>query len=493
MASDDIQPGEPKAEITAAVPPHRPLRRLRAPDWRPHAKRMGAAIAALAAFGAILGGLTGYWSAYKTAGEWFGLSRSTAVKSTVEKRARSAPPLSVVVLPFSNLSDDASKDYLADAITEGLTTDLSRIPESFVIARNTAFTYKGKPVDVRSVGQELGVHYVLEGSVQWSGDQVRVNAQLIDTTSGAHVWSDRFDRPQRSYLELQDDVVSRLARSLGVQLVALEARRIELEHLTNPTALDLALQGWAVVYKPTTPATRQEARRLFEQSLTIDGNTFRALIGLSLVLSNIVINGQSTNPAEDLKRAEELSLKGLALDPNRASTHAQRARVLQVQRRQEEAAEEYRIAIQLDPNGTAPAMVFLGETFVFTGRPAEALPLFEQAMSLSPRDTNLGVWQFEIARALLLLKRDAEALDWSRKSVATNSRLAYAQLYLAAALALARNLPEARDALTKAGELNGNYKTLAKFRATDLSDNAAYVEQRKHVEDGLLKAGIANE
>ena len=237
-------------------------------------------------------------------------------------------------------------------------------------------TYRGKAIDVRQIGRELGVRYALEGSVQRAGDQVRVNAQLIDTETGG----DRFDRPRSNYLELQDDITGRIARMLGLELVVLAARSIEVERQTNPTASDLALQGWAALYKPTTPETREEALRLFERALELDPHTFRAVTGLSLAIANRVINGQSPNPAEDLGRADALSQEALRLDPNNASAHAQRARVLQALGRQDEAAEEFRISLQI--NGNIPtATLFLGATLVFTGKSADAIPLFERAIS----------------------------------------------------------------------------------------------------------------
>ncbi|WP_167771452.1 adenylate/guanylate cyclase domain-containing protein [Bradyrhizobium niftali] len=445
-------------------------------------RSMRVAAAVVLAFAAIGGGT------------WYllGLTGVTSLfvqSSKTVPSPRTAPRLSIVVLPFSNLSGDPGQDYFADAVTDGLTTDLSRIQGSFVIARNTAFTYKGKSIDARQIGRELSVRFALEGSVQRAGDQVRVNAQLIDTETGGHVWSDRFDRPRSNYLELQDDITGRIARMLGLELVVLAARSIELEHQTNPTASDLALQGWAAVYKPTTPETREEARRLFEHALEIDPHTLRAMTGLSLTLANLVINGQSPDPAGDLRRADELSQQAVRLDPNNAAAHALRARVLQAQRRQKEAAEQYRISLQI--NGNIPTTtLFLGETFVFTGKSLDAISLFERAIELSPRDPGLGTWQFEMGRAMILLRRDDEALTWLSRSVATNPRLAYGQLYYAAIMAIKDDLSAARAALAAAGRLNPNYTSLAKFRATDLSDDPAYVEQRAYVEGALRKAGL---
>ena len=173
-----------------------------------------------------------------------------------------APRLSFVVLPFANLSKDPDQEYFADGITDDLTTDLSRISGSFVIARNTAFTYKGKPADVKQIGRELGVRYVIEGSVRRAGDQVQVNVQLIDAESGAHVWADRFDTSRANLAEAQSEITGRLARSLNLELVEVAGRRIEQEKAANPDARDLVMRGWARFYTPVSTAGLQEALAL---------------------------------------------------------------------------------------------------------------------------------------------------------------------------------------------------------------------------------------
>jgi TolB-like protein len=174
-----------------------------------------------------------------------------------------APRLSIVVLPFANLGNDPEQQYFADGITDDLTTDLSRIPGSFVIARNTAFTYKGKPVDARQIGRELGVRYVLEGSVRRTANQVRVNVQLIDAESGAHVWADRFDTDRANLAEAQDEIIGRLARSLNVELWKDVGLRIERERMADPDAFDLVMRGRAAVQGPSSAARYEEAMLFF--------------------------------------------------------------------------------------------------------------------------------------------------------------------------------------------------------------------------------------
>ena len=184
-----------------------------------------------------------------------------------------------MVLPFRNLSGDPSQDYFADGITENLTTDLSRIRNSFVIARNTAFTFKGKNIDAKEISKELGVRYVLEGSVQRDQNHVRVNAQLIDGETGAHLWADRFEESITDLFKLQDQVVARLANTLGYELVKAEAQRGT--HSTNPDAIDLTMRGWAAHWQPPTKESMTSARDYFERALKLDPQDAEALVGLA--------------------------------------------------------------------------------------------------------------------------------------------------------------------------------------------------------------------
>jgi TolB-like protein/DNA-binding winged helix-turn-helix (wHTH) protein len=199
------------------------------------------------------------------------------------KAPAEAARLSIVVLPFTNLSNDPAQDYFADGVTENLTTELSRLHNSFVIARNTAFTFKGKNVDAKAIGKELSVRYVLEGSVQRDANRVRVNAQLIDAESGAHLWADRFDEDVVDLFKLQDEVVARLARTLQVELVSAEAQRSLHDHSQNPDAIDLTMRGSALLNQPLTKANRFGARDLFEQALTLDPTNADALAGAAFV------------------------------------------------------------------------------------------------------------------------------------------------------------------------------------------------------------------
>src|SRR6202043_159566 len=189
----------------------------------------------------------------------------------------SAPHLSIVVLPFVNIGGDPEQDYFVDGVTESLTTDLSRIRGSFVIGRHTAFTYKGKAVDLKKIGRELNIRYVLEGSVQRSGNRLRVNVQLVDAVTANHLWAERFDKPIADLFDMQDEIVARLAGALNAQLVAAEARRAE--QAPTPDSMDLYFQGMAWVNKGPTPDNVAQARSFFDRALTADPDNVDALIG----------------------------------------------------------------------------------------------------------------------------------------------------------------------------------------------------------------------
>jgi TolB-like protein len=244
------------------------------------------------------------------------------------KRVDGGPPrLSIVVLPFANLSGDPKQDYFADGVTESLTTDLSRLRNSFVIARNTAFAYRGKPMDVRAIGRELNVRYALEGSVQRGGDRMRVSAQLIDAESGAHLWADRFDKLVADFLDMQDEIVARLAGQLQAKLIDAEARRAVGS--TNPDSLDLYFQGEALIQEGLALETLIGARTLFSRALDIDCGHVDALVGMALVEIVLVGSHLPGERAAHIAAAESAAVQALSLAPNHAL--AQGARRLRIQ------------------------------------------------------------------------------------------------------------------------------------------------------------------
>ena len=289
----------------------------------PLAKRAGGAALRAGLAAALALALVGAgWFGWRT---WSMPWGPTVSIGSVDDKLATAPRLSLVVLPFQNLSDDKDQEYFADGITDDVTTDLSHLSNSFVIARNTAFAYKGKPVDAKQLGRELGVRYMLEGSVRRVGENIAVNAQLISTETGAHVWADRFDGERSKLGQLQVEIVARLANLLNVALVRAESLRASRERPNNPDAVDLAMRGWASVYQGQSKANVQEAVDKFEQALRIDPQQPEALVGLSVALNTRVSNFDSANLAEDADRAGALASQALSADPDNALAHLTKA------------------------------------------------------------------------------------------------------------------------------------------------------------------------
>ena len=288
-------------------------------------------------------------------GAWW-LLNANRPAGVATKAPAEAARLSIVVLPFANLSGDPGQDYLVDALTDGLTTSLARIRDTFVIARNTAMTFKGKPIDAKAIGKDLGVRYVLEGSVQPSGDRMRVNAQLIDAGSGAHLWAEQFDTPRADLLQTQDAIIAHLANTLDLQLQQAYVARIKRTPAANRDAEDLALQCSDGAWKAGSIGKEADAAyALCEQALAIDPNNVRALMSLGAKFWLPAAIGLSSDPKGDLERADELESKALALDPDWTWPHDVKGDILRAQGRAEEAVAEHERALALDPSNTDAA------------------------------------------------------------------------------------------------------------------------------------------
>jgi TolB-like protein/class 3 adenylate cyclase/Flp pilus assembly protein TadD len=390
-------------------------------------------------------------------------SPAASVSSTVSgSPPLTAPHLSIVVLPFTNLSDDREQQYFADGITEDLTTDLSRLENMFVISRNTAFTYRNKPIDTRQIGRELGVRYVLEGSVRRSGNQLRVSAQLIDAATDAHLWAERFDRDTGDLFALQNEITSRFANALGVELIAAEAVR-PAEH---PDALDYILRGRAVLLKPRTPDTHREAINLFERALALDPQSIEAQGRLAAILVTNVLVGMADSAAADLARAETLVDQVLAASPRFALAHFAKGHVLRAQNRWEEAIPEYEAALALNHNFVG-ALMNLGWCKLYAGSIEEVTPLVEQAIRLSPRDPLIGYCYFLIGTVHLLQSRTDEAILWLEKARSAMPPVPIVRSGLASAYALRGETERAAAELAEARRLNGGdlFSSIAYLKA----------------------------
>ena len=402
-----------------------------------------------------------------------------------------APRLSIVVLPFANLSNDPNQQYFADGITDNVTTDLSRLADMFVISRDTAFTYQGRRVYTKQVGRELEVRYVLEGSVSRAGNQVRVNAQLIDTETDSHLWAERFAGDISDLFALQEEITSRLANTLGVALIAAEAARPS-EH---PDALDYILRGRAARLKPNSRDVLAEAIGLYERALSLDPGSVEAQSLLATTLVGRVLDFGSSSEDADIKRAEELAAKALAASPSSALAHYAKAVVLRVRRRCSEAIPEYETALSLDRN-LAAALAAIGRCKINKGPIDEGIAAQEQAIRLSPRDPLLWSWYFRIGEGHLLLSHVDDAILWLEKARNANPAPGYILAYLAAAYALKGETERAAAELADARRLGGegSYSSVARLRA-----NTRYETQKvrdlceKTLYAGLRKAGMPEE
>ena len=397
-----------------------------------------------------------------------------------------APPLSIVVLPFVNLGGDERDDDFVNGITESLTTDLSRIPCAFVIARNSASVYKGKAVDVKQTGRVLRVRYAVEGSVQQSVDRLRVNVQLIDAESGAHLWADRFDRDRGDAFKLQDEIVARLARELDQELIAVEARRAE--RAPSSDALGLFFRGWDAFNRAHNPANLAEAGRLFESSLKLDPTHVDALVGRAMINHVLAATYVSDDHAVHLAAAEADATKALTLSPNHARAHAVLGAIYTTTDRPELGIAQAERAIALDPS-FAPCHAGFGWAKVMLGRADEAEAHIAHALRMSPRDTFAYGWCYMAGTANLLLGRADEAVVWLRRSVEANHGYPIAHFTLAAALALLAKTAEAQAAAAAAFTLSPRF-TVERYRVGEQSRNATYLTQRERIYEGLRKAGV---
>ena len=429
------------------------------------------------------------------ASAWYGLGPSrtpplaTSVPAPVASKAAApteAAHLSIVVLPFTNLSGDPTQDYFADGITENLTTDLSRLSGSFVIARNTAFAFKGKNVDVREIGKELGVRYVLEGSVQRDQNQVRVNAQLIDAESGGHLWAERFDKPLANLFSMQDDIVASLASRLGAELMANEARRAE--RTPNPDSMDLYFQGMAWFNKGRNPADIARARDFFERALALDPNNLDAVVGRACADAQAATGYYLDEEAKRLASVEANLNRVLSQSPNNARAHYCLGRVeVQTKRGAEGIAESER-ALALNPN-LASAHAVIGLAKLFDGHPEETESHELEALRVSPYDTEADVWVAYIALAKRYLGDYEGALSLYRRAKELNPNYPTGRFNMAAVLVELGRLDEARAEVQAGLALNPGF-TLRRYRDGAQSDNPVFLKGRARIIEDMRKAGV---
>jgi TolB-like protein/Tfp pilus assembly protein PilF len=387
------------------------------------------------------------------------------------------------------LGGDPEQEYFVDGVTESLTTDLSRISGAFVIARNTAFAYKGKAGDVREIGRDLNVRYALEGSVQRSRNRMRVNVQLIDAQTGSHL-GERFDKPVAELFEMQDEIVSRLANRLGQELEVAEARRAE--RAANPDSMDHYFLGLGHFNKGIVAGSLDKARSHFDRALALDPDNVDALVGRATVDVAFVWTFLSADRVEMLRSAEADLGRALRLRPDSAAAHALLGEVRCRTFRAEQGIAECERALAIDRN-FAHAHALIGLAKYLTGRIEETEAHVLEALRISPLDHRAGTWMQYAGVAKLLAGRDEEAVTRLNRSIELNPNILPAAYFvLAAALARVGRVHEARDAARVGLELDPGF-TVARIRASPFSDNPIYLAGRERIYEGMRMAGVPEE
>ena len=414
---------------------------------------------------------------------WFlGANRPATIASNAAALAEAAH-LSIVVLPFANLAGDPAQDYFADGVADNLTTDLSRIPGSFVIARNTALTYKGKSVDAKEIGKDLGVRYVLEGSVQRDQNRVRVNAQLIDAESGAHLWADRFEDVVADLFKLQDEVVARLGRSLDFALTKAEAEKGVRSK--NPDAVDLTMRGDDLLWQCTKEFRDcvHESRALFERALDIDPNDAWALAGSAQTYVFDWLQGFGDPETDYDAKILGPANQAINLAPDDPRSYFPKAQYLGLSRRPSEALDAANAGLAINPNDVGLVIArAIAENSL--GQYEQAKADMARAIRLSPRDRYVGIFHIDLAEAEIGLGHFDAAIDELRKAIDSGARPFYAYTNLAAAYAHAGRMDEAKAALAEARRLNPAI-TIKWLKEHTPNLPASF--------DGLRKAGLAEE
>jgi adenylate cyclase len=404
----------------------------------------------------------------------------------------SAPRLSLVVLPFKNLGGEGLDDDTVDTITEDLTTDISLVPGSIVITRSSAFTYKGKSIDVKRVGEELGVCYAVEGNVRKVDGTLRVNVQLFSTETGTHLWAERFDVSRDGVGYGVDDIVRQIATTLNVRIVDTEAARNLRERPSNPDVADILLRARALYNRPPTPQRQAELVPLYQRALELDPTSVTALVGLAEAFLDNLTGPEDPSRPEKLRHAEELLVRAELLRPDDMMAMWVRVYLLGMQNRCVEAMAAARREMEAYPNGPG-ARQWLGICLMRLGRAAEAIPELERAIRIGPRNPNIGTRYRFMGYAKLFVERYDEAIDWFQRSLAANpgDRVGNRSVTYAAitvAQALAGHTDQARLSATEAMRLSPTL-TVRSFLAYGFA-NPTDVAQISRMRDAMRLAGI---
>jgi adenylate cyclase len=398
------------------------------------------------------------------------------------------PPLplpdkpSIAVLPFVNMSGDPGQEYFSDGITESIITALSKVEKLFVIARNSTFTYKGKPVKVQQVARDLGVQYVLEGSVQKYADRIRITAQLIDAPKGHHLWAERYDRHLKDLFALQDEITMKIITALEVKLTEGEQALVAGSGTHNLDAYLKILQA-RDLKRHQTIESNHKARRLVEEAIELDpdyAQAYRWLSGTHLV---DVWLGSTKSPQESLRKAIELAKKALSLDDSLGGAHGLLGNLYVMTMEYDKGIREAERAVQLEPNG-ADAHMFLGMALRFAGRAEEAIPILKKAMRLDP---NAPVFYLNVlAGAYREIQQYEKAIEWSEKAVQQNPKNVLYRVTLCSSYSLTGRMDEARAQAKEIMRLNPKF-SVERLARTDPQKNQ--VAKKRYI-DALRKAGL---
>ena len=376
----------------------------------------------------------------------------SAIQTISHGSGPSPPRLSIVVLPFVNVGNDPEQhSTLVDGITEDLTTDLSRLESMLVISRNTALTHANRPVDTRRIGRELGVRYVLNGSVQQSGKQVRVTARLIDAATDAHLWAERFDHGIGDLFDIQNEITGRIANALGLELIAAEAAR----PTENPDAPEYILRGRAAGLRPSSRDTHAKRIAMFEHALALDPRSAEAQSLLADALAHRVLDRLTDAATADMARAVALVDRALAASPRSPTAHLAKGIVLRALDRCEEAIAECETALAINPN-SAGALDNLADCKLLTGSLEDAISLAQQAIRLSPRDPRIGYFCIRIGHVHLLQSCPDKAILWLERARGAVPEIPFVHALLASAHGLKGDIGRARVELAKARRLSAD-------------------------------------
>ena len=404
--------------------------------------------------------------------------------ASIEKMAFALPDKpSIAVLPFDNMSDDPMKESFSDGITEQIITSLSKIPGLFVISRTSTFSYKNKPVKIQQVAEELGVKYVLEGSVQQSDDKLRITAQLIDALTGRHLWAERYERNNENLFALQDEITLKILNELQVKLTAGERiRSAGYSKTTNLEAFEKAMEAVSYIRK-FNPESNATARRLAEEAIKLDQNYSISYYALATVHIMDVWLGISKSPEQSLEQAVELLQRSIAIDENSDVSYSLLCQVYAMKRQFEESLAAGQKAIEINPNSDS-AYVWLAMTLRWVGRPEEAIKLHQKAMRLCPFPPSY--YYHNLGSAYLAADRCEEAIEEYKKTLnlAPKSFLAFQGLSVCYGL-LGRE-DESKSAAAQMMEINPNY-TIKVFKKTTPYKDRDFVARLANI---LLKAGV---